>query len=126
MLDLFGNELEPERMAYAGAAAALVGRDGIRGRLGVHLLIQHAGFDGPRAVEAPTGGAHVLKHADFDAIGRFEAGNVLLHETVEVFAGFILQDDTFGEQAVAESVLRGTLFGEWSGRSRRFGAVGAG
>jgi hypothetical protein len=29
MLDLFGNKLEPERMAYAGAAVAIAGRDGI-------------------------------------------------------------------------------------------------
>ena len=84
---------------------------GLRGQLVRDLVIQHASFNRPGAVEAPVSGAHFLDHAELDAIGGLEAANVLLHEKFEVFERFALEDNASSEETVLESVLGGTLFG---------------
>jgi hypothetical protein len=55
MLDLFGNKLEPERMAYAGAAVALVGRDGILRAIGNRPLTSRCSANGWQAGCHPVG-----------------------------------------------------------------------
>jgi hypothetical protein len=73
-------------------------------RLEGHLLIEHAGFDGPGAALAPVSGAHFLDHADLDFVGGLKAVDVLLQENQEVLARFALHNDTFGAQAVTDGI----------------------
>jgi hypothetical protein len=68
------------------------------------LFIEQGGFDGPGAALAPVSGAHLLDHAELDPVGRAEAVDVLLQENQEVLARFVVENDTFGAEAVAESV----------------------
>jgi hypothetical protein len=68
------------------------------------LFIEQSGFDGPGAALAPVSGAHFLEHADLDFVGRLEAIDVLLEENQEVLVRFVVENDTFGAEAVTESV----------------------
>src|SRR5580692_6074997 len=89
-------------------------------------MVERLGFDAPDAVEAPVGGAHFLDHPEFDAVGRLETALVILDEDIEVLGTFAGENQTLGEQAVLNSVLRRTLFSVGGGGSMGLGAVGAG
>ena len=89
------------------------------------LFVERLGFHGEDAAETPLRGAHLLDDAQFYLVG-LETVQVHLHEGVEFFGSFAVEEDTLAEQAVVESVLRGTLFPFGSGGSVGFGAVGAG
>jgi hypothetical protein len=73
-------------------------------RLEGHPLIEHAGFERPRAALAPVSGTHLLDHAELDFVGGREAVDVLLQENQEVLARFTLHDDTVGAQTVTHGV----------------------
>jgi hypothetical protein len=73
--------------------------------LGVGGVFEQAGFDGPGAAHAPVRGNHFLDHAEFHAIRGLEAVQVLGQQGFEGCAGFLIQDDAAGEQAVADGVL---------------------
>jgi hypothetical protein len=68
------------------------------------VFIEQGGFDGPSAALAPVGGAHLLDHVELDFVGGLEAVDVLLEESQEVFARFVVQNDTVGAEAVTECV----------------------
>jgi len=68
------------------------------------LFIDQGGFDRPRAALAPVGGAHFLDHVELDFVGGLEAVDVLLEESQEVLARFVVQNDTFGAETVTECV----------------------
>jgi hypothetical protein len=52
-----------------------------------------------------------------------KAADVLL-QNQEVLGRFVVQNDTFGAEAVTECVWRGTVLSGWSGWPFREGAVG--
>jgi len=68
------------------------------------LFIEQGGFDGPGAPLAPVGGAHFLDHVELDFVGGLETVDVLLQENQEVFARFVVQNDTVGAEAVTECI----------------------
>jgi hypothetical protein len=103
-----------------GDAVELVAFD-----LGGDLVIEGAGFEGPTAAETPGGGNHLLDQAVFDFVNGLEAGEMLLDEVVEAFAGFGFEDATFREQAVADGVARGARFAGKSDGATGLAAVGA-
>jgi len=88
-------------------------------------VIEHAGFEGPSAAHTPTGGGHLLDHAELHAIGGLEAVHVLGQMGFERFARFILHHDTAGEESVADGVLGRTLLPLGCNRSASAGSVGA-
>jgi hypothetical protein len=79
------------------------------------LFIEQGGFHSPGAALAPIGGAHFLDHVELDFIGRLEAVDVLLEENQEVLARFVVQNNTFGAEAMTERVERGTPLSRWRG-----------
>jgi hypothetical protein len=101
------------------------GADGVGLALGVGGVFEQAGFDGPSAAHAPVRGNHFLDHAEFHAIGGLEAVEVLGQQIFEGCAGFLIQDDAAGEQAVADGVLGRAMLPLRRGRTLRAGSVGA-
>jgi hypothetical protein len=85
--------------------------------------IEHTGFDGPGAALAPAGGGHLLDHALLDFVGGAEAVGVLLEESEEMLARFVVEDETGGAEAVRDGVLRGAELSRRSGRAFGEGAV---
>ena len=94
--------------------------------LGVEFLREEGVFDGPGAAEAPVGSGHLLDHAELDAIERAEAFEVFGEEGVEALARFAGEDDTVGEEAVAEGVEGRAKLPFGGGGATGAGAVGAG
>ncbi len=91
--------------------------EGIWGSLGSGLIFEQPGFDGPGAAQAPVRSDHLLDHAQLHAIGGADASDVFGDDGRETFGRFIAHDDLFREQAVAEGILRRTLFalgGKWT------------
>jgi hypothetical protein len=104
-----------------GEAADFVGAG-----LVIHVVLEHAGFDGPGAAHAPVGTDHLLDEAELDAIGGPEAVQVEVEEGFEAFAFLVLEDDAAGEQAMAQGVLSGTALAFGRDRAVGAGAIGAG
>lgn len=50
-------------------------------------------FRGAAAVQAPSGGGHILDDAVFDTVDRFYLLQVVLKDSSEGFLGFALEDD---------------------------------
>lgn len=98
----------------------------VTGFLGRDLLLEHAGFEGPGAAQAPVRRDHFLNHAEFHAIGGSKAFQVLLQEGIESFGRFILQEGAAGEQAMSDSVLRRPQLPCLGDRTPGTGAVGPG
>jgi hypothetical protein len=94
--------------------------------LGGDFIIEDAGFQGPGTTKAPEGGGHFLDHPQFDAVGRIEAGEVLVQEGLKGFGGFIAKQNALGEEAVAERILGGALFAFGGDGAARAGSVGTG
>ena len=93
--------------------------EGGTGGLGGDLLIEEACFEGPGAAQAPIGCSHVLDHAEFQAVGGLEAGNVVGEQGSEGLGTFVLEDYTTGEEPMAEGVAGRALLA-----LRGFGAAG--
>ena len=70
--------------------------EGGSGGLGGDLLIEEAGFEGPGAAQAPIGCGHVLNHAEFQAAGGLEVGNVVGEQGGEGLGTFVLEDYAMG------------------------------
>jgi len=81
-----------EILKGGGEAADFIGAG-----LVIHVVLEHAGFDGPGAAHAPVGTYHLLDEADLDAVGGLEALRVKVDEGVEAFAFLGLEDDALGE-----------------------------
>ncbi len=94
--------------------------------LGGDLIVHRAGFDGASSPHAPIGSDHLLDHGELDAVGGLEALQVQSQESVEALAGFRLEAEAPGEQAVTHSILRRELFSERGGRPTGTSAIGAG
>ena len=92
---------------------------------GVQFLGEEGIFDGPGAAEAPVGSGHLLDHAELDAIERAEAFEVFGEERVEALARFAGEDDTVGEESVAEGVEGRAKLPFRGGGATGAGAVGA-
>jgi hypothetical protein len=89
-------------------------------------VVDDAGFDGPGAPDAPTGGEHFFEQAVLDAASGTEAVHELVVHLAEAFGELIGEDQTLSEQAMADGVLRGTGFTLGRDRTTRASAVGAG
>ncbi len=79
------------------------------GGLGGDLLVEEGGFDGPGAAQAPIGCGHVLDHAEFQAVGGLEAGDVVGEQSGEGLGTFVLEDHAMGQETMADGVAGGTL-----------------
>jgi hypothetical protein len=86
-----------ERGGDAGAAVLA----GVSGEAAGHKL----GFHGPGAAHAPVRGHHFLNQGFFDAIDGAEPIQVLREEGLEALQRLAGQDDTVGQQTVADSIL---------------------
>ena len=85
-----------------GEAAEVVGFFVLAGE----TVIEKAALDGPEAANAPVGGGHFLDHPEFDAIDGCETIEVAGDQGVELGAGFAADEDTIGEQAMAQRIRR--------------------
>jgi hypothetical protein len=89
----------------------------IGGGLGVGLILEQSGFDGPGAAEAPVGSHHLLDQAELHAVGGLEAIEVLGEDGLETFGRFIAHDDLLGQEAMGYGILRRAPFavgGKWT------------
>ena len=68
------------------------------------------GFHGPGAAQAPDGDDHFFDDGELDVVDGVVAADVLVEVGVEALAGLIAQDDSLGEQAVADGVEGRSLF----------------
>jgi len=92
--------------------------------LGVDAIVEHLGFDGPEAAQFPVGRSHFFEETEFHSALGIETIDVLLKQFFEVFPLFIFEDDTFGEEAVPDSVEGGAAFPFLSYRAARHCPVG--
>lgn len=69
-----------------------------------HLLIEHAGFDGEGAAQAPVGGDHLFDEPELDFVDGAEAVDVGIDQCLEDGAALIAEEHALGEQAVAHGV----------------------
>jgi len=69
--------------------------------------------------------ANLVDYAEFDVVGGLDTVLVFLNELLEGSGIFAVEEEAFGKQAVAQSVLRGTLFPFGGDRPVGLGAVGA-
>jgi hypothetical protein len=72
--------------------------EGISGRLGGSFVFEQAGFESPGAAKTPVGSDHLLDQADFNAIGRLQATEVIVQDSLETLGRFISHDEMAGEQ----------------------------
>jgi hypothetical protein len=89
----------------------------IGGSLGVGLIFEQSGLDGPGAAEPPVGSDHLLDEAELDAIGGLDAIEVGRQDRLETFGRFIAHDDLASEQAMGDGILRRAPFalgGKWT------------
>ncbi|MFN7999301.1 MAG: hypothetical protein U0Q18_37130 [Bryobacteraceae bacterium] len=98
----------------------------VAGRLGLDGVIEQARFHGPGAAQAPGGGDHFFDETLIHSVAGGEAGLVLGGNDIEALTGFAGEHDAFGEQAVADGVLRRARFAFRSDRAAGAGSVGAG
>jgi hypothetical protein len=73
------------------------------------------------SVGAPGGGDHFLNDIHFDVVGGEKAGDVLVEVRLEVGGVLFVEDDAFGEEALAECILGGfaKLGSFWPDHARR-------
>jgi hypothetical protein len=90
------------------------------------FVIEQGGFDGPEAAESPGGGDHFLDGGVLDVIGGVEFLDVVLVDDLEGVAAFVVEEDAFRQEAVAEGVLGRAALAFFGFGASGFGAVGAG
>lgn len=99
---------------------------GFSGRgLVVHFEIQGGLLDIERAEIAPAGDGHGVDQGCLGGGAGLEFGGEAGVELLEAIFGLAFEDDEFGEEAVADAVLRRDGFAFGRDRTVRFGAVGA-
>ena len=122
---------EVEVGIFSGQRAAGVEQalEVVGGRLGGEFEVDGLAFDGPQAVETPSGGADFLDRGLLDGVARGDALHELADQFLEAFTRLLLEDRGFDELVVGEGLDRrsgGCLRGFWgrgSGlrwRGRRF------
>lgn len=87
------------------------------------FVIEEAGLDGPGAA---GGGDHLFDDVHFDIVGGLEAVDVLIEVELKILVVFILHDDGFGEESVAEGVVGGAFFALRGDRALGMTSIGAG
>ncbi len=90
------------------------------------FVIEQGGFDGPDAAETPGGGDHFLDGGVLDVIGGVEFLEVVLVDDLKGVAAFVVEEDAFRQEAVAERVLGRAALALFGFGASGFGAVGAG
>jgi hypothetical protein len=100
--------------------------EGISGRLGGSFVFEQAGFESPGAAKAPVGSDHLLDQADFNAIGRLQATEVIFQDSLETLGRFISHDEMAGEQAVADGILGRLLLAPGSNGTGGASPIGPG
>jgi hypothetical protein len=90
------------------------------------FVIEQGGFDGPEAAETPGGGDHFLDGGVLDVIGGVEFLDVVLVDDLKGFAAFVVEEDAFRQEAVAEGILGRAALALFGFGASGFGAVGAG
>ncbi len=94
--------------------------------MGLDFLVEQMGLEGPRSAQAPGGSDHFFDYVHFDIVNGLEAFDVLLQVHLKAFGIFVLEDDGGGQEAVAERVLRGTVFPFGGDRAMGAASIGAG
>jgi len=120
--------------AEEGEAAGIVrvlegageGGDSVAGVGDVEATVEELGFEAPGAAHAPLCGDHFFDDAVLNSVGRAEALQVVDETLFEARGGFATEEDDFGDQAVAEGVLRGDLLAGVRDRAVGASAIGAG
>ncbi len=73
--------------------------------LGVELVIERGGFDGPHALLAPARGDHFFDEIELDVVGRLEAADVGFAAGQVIGPVLGSEDDGCGSEPVLERVL---------------------
>ncbi|MDP2999593.1 MAG: hypothetical protein Q8N47_19035, partial [Bryobacterales bacterium] len=108
--------LAGQRSAGMEQALEVVGRG-----LGGEFEVDSLAFDGPEAVETPSGGADFLDRGLLDGVARGDAVHVLADQFLEALARLLLDDGGFGKLVVKEGLGGGAELAV-----RGFGAAGEG